>query len=140
MNLMKNLSTYGCAALVLLILPSFAFADGHCAATTVRNINVREDGEVRVSLSSAPAEAVRGDAVNTKFQYKRVCNIKTELNGILTETCQQWVDILTASFLSGKPVIFWYTAPATGTPILCAPADTWGDVSAYLTNITFGNY
>lgn len=140
MSHMKNLSTYGWAALVLLLLPSLAFADGHCAATTVRNINVREDGEVRVSLGSAPAEAVRGDAVNTKFQYKRVCNINADLNGILTETCRKYVDLLTASFLSGKPVIFWYTTPAAGTPILCAPADTWGDVSAYLTNITLGNY
>jgi hypothetical protein len=137
---MKNLSTYGFAALVLLLLPSLAFADGHCAATTVRNINVREDGQVRVSLSSAPAEPVRGDAVNTKFQYKFVCDIDTAVNGILTGTCLKWVDILTASFLSGKPVVLWYTAPPAGTPILCAPADTWGDASAYLTNITLGNY
>jgi hypothetical protein len=132
---------YGSAALaLLLLLSSLALADGHCAATDVRNINIREDRQVRLSLHSAPAESVRGDAVNTKFKYKFICDIDTAVNGISAATCLKWVDFPTAAFLSGKTVVLWWATPPQGTPILCAPADDWGDASAYLTNITFGPY
>ena len=126
------------AALALAIAalaPASAYADNYCAATTVRSVNVRESGEVHLSLDVAPTEKNPGEGVTNLFRHQMICDLDTVVNGISTETCKQWLHLLTVAHLSGRKVVLYHT-----NVTVCRPAATWGNVSANLTYIELGNH
>lgn len=125
--------TAGLALAIAAMAPASAYADGYCAATTVRSVTVRESGEVHLSLDVAAPEKNPGEGVTSLFRNQMICDLDTAVNGIGTETCKQWLHLLTVAHLSGRKVVLHHTSTA-----VCRPAATWGNVSANLTYIGLG--
>jgi len=96
----------------LMFIAGTAHAGWTCSGK-VSELTLDPSGSVYMSL-------LKGD--NTyAWQYKPLCNVRTDTNGVVAQACKSIYAQLVTSVALGRTVTFWFDYPGATTPD-CSPA------------------